>query len=189
MDGLRLSILTESATRNVIVKWGLNNELDYKRGIEYLKQHYFIFNKGINISKEYSIEKVLPNTSQKMIALSNFITDNIKNLQDAIIQITDWDIGEEIIDLFYLVRKQINDNRTIDEAPFHLFTNNDHEAFREIIVLALFFQWSIIIASSDLFIEISHDGYINVKTDSTNTRDLFSEIFMYLKLDDVYFER
>jgi hypothetical protein len=153
--------------------------LDFNSGINYLHKNYPML-----LSKEnkYHIKLAIPETAQKHIALSQFITNNIGNLQESIIQITEWDIGEEILDLFYLLRKQINENRTIHDAPFHLFSISDHIIFQEIIALSFFFQWSILVVAKDVYIEISHDGYMEVSTDTKEKNDLFDEIFAFLEI-------
>jgi hypothetical protein len=132
--------------------------------------------------RKYNIRALIHNSSQKQIVLSRFIVDNIAEIDNTIFQITDYDIAEQIPELFYSLRKQFGENRSINEVNTHIFNEDEESMLRNMIALSLFFQWDVNIITSDLFIQLDHHTIITVFSKMEENILLYKKIFDFMKI-------
>jgi hypothetical protein len=109
----------------------------------------------------------LPKDSGAKVALARMLTSTFLELGPAVLWITGTGIwpSSEHMDLFARYRLSHGENRTILEAPVHIFEVTEMDTFVSFICLGLFFVWDFEIASQDrsLAMTISHDEWIEYR--------------------------
>jgi hypothetical protein len=81
-------------------------------------------------------------TPGKIIGLSKFVADYFfQNAEEGALWITDWSFSYENMNLFTKFRKGLNEERTIQQAPFHIFDKNDRDDLESMMDLVMFNTW------------------------------------------------
>lgn len=123
-----------------------------------------------------------PVNSGVQIALSKLFAYLVFRDSPVCLYVTCWGITTEHLDLFYGYRRSFGENRTLMEAPVHLFERNEEEAFISILCMVFFFSWdaSIFDLTGRLLLQTSHDGWLDVRTnDKALAKDVAVELKSY----------
>lgn len=123
-----------------------------------------------------------PVNSGVQIALSKLFAYLAFRDSPVCLYVTCWGIATEHLDLFYGYRRSFGENRTLMEAPAHLFERTDEDAFISILCMVFFFSWdaSIFDLNGRLLLQTSHDGWLDVRTnDKALAKDVAVEMESY----------
>ncbi|HVZ81007.1 MAG TPA: hypothetical protein VHE12_09480 [bacterium] len=160
-----------------------------KEGEKWLQDHQLPQTEDglLNLYKN-KISYTLPKDSGIKTALArslkSFFEDSLSG-KDGIFWITDWEVwpSSENQNLFYAYRKTLKDDRTILDAPFHIFDNRDIDAIECLLDLALYFIWGVVLIfpGGKVVIRPSHNECIDVYTESAAELMKFKELFEHMK--------
>lgn len=123
-----------------------------------------------------------PVNSGVQIALSKLFAYLVFRDSPVCLSVTCWGIATEHLDLFYGYRRSFGENRTLMEAPVHLFERTDEDACISILCMVFFFSWdaSIFDLTGRLLLQTSHDGWLDVRTnDKGLAKDVAVELESY----------
>jgi len=102
------------------------------------------------------------------------------------IYISDWGMwgNLERLDLIYGYRRSHGEYRTLIEAPVHLFDLSDEAAFVSILSIAFYFIWDAWVFDTEgkALVQISHDEWLEIRTDDEDTRKEFEALLNRFKL-------
>lgn len=120
----------------------------------------------------------IPPDSGRKTALSRLFAYLLLKTPNVCIYVSGWGVWEssENLDLFYGYRRSFGENRTLMEAPMHVFEHGDEHAFVSILSMALYFVWDAWIFDTEgrALVQISHDEWLEVRTDNAKTRREFA---------------
>jgi hypothetical protein len=123
-----------------------------------------------------------PVNSGVQIALSKLFAYLAFKGSPVCLYVTGWGIATEHLDLFDRYRRSFGENRSLIQAPAHLFERTDKDAFISILCMVFFFSWdaSIFDLMGRLLLQTSHDGWLDIRTnDKTLTKDVAVELERY----------
>jgi hypothetical protein len=108
-----------------------------------------------------------PDSGSK-VGLSRIIANTFLDRGPTLLWVTEYDVwpSAEHMDLFDRYRLSYGENRTVGEAPVHIFDSiADSQTFISILCLGLFFVWGVEITTLDrsLAINISHDEWLEYR--------------------------
>jgi hypothetical protein len=119
----------------------------------------------------------IPADTGKKTGLAKLLADVAGGGSECLVWITGYGVwpSSENMALFDGYRKSLGENRSVDEAPVHVFSNKDLKELESITALALYFFWDALLLdqSQGILIEISHDEIMDVR--ATN-KDLFERV-------------
>ena len=120
----------------------------------------------------------IPPDSGRKTALSRLLAYLLLRGPSACIYISGWGVWEssENLDLFYGYRRSFGENRTLVEAPVHVFQHGEESAFASILSMALYFVWDawVFDTEGNALVRISHDEWLEVRTNDANARNEFA---------------
>jgi hypothetical protein len=109
---------------------------------------------------------LVPDETGTKTALARFIARSLPSKKSGFVWVTEFDIfpSSANLNLFYSFRKSIGEKRSLNKAPFHVFTAKDSIPMECILDCALYFYWDATIMNGDRTIAfgLSHDEYIEV---------------------------
>lgn len=119
----------------------------------------------------------LPADTGKKTALAKLLADLVMTGSEVMVWITGYGIwpSSENMALFDGYRRSTGENRSIGEAPFHLFTHLEAKELECIVALSLYFFWDAFLLnhSAGVLIELSHDEIMDVRV---RDRSLLEEL-------------
>ena len=117
------------------------------------------------ISDTYSI----PTDSGKKTALARLFAYLLLRNSNVCVYVSGWGVwGSAVnLDLFYGYRRSFGENRTLMEAPVHLFERCEADTFVSILCMAFYFVWDAWVFDTEgkALVRISHDEWLEVRTD------------------------
>ena len=124
------------------------------------------------VADTYSI----PPDSGKKTALSKLFAYLLLRNPNVCIYVSGWGVWEENLDLFYGYRRSFGENRTLMEAPVHLFERSEEDTFVSILSMASYFIWDawVFDIEGKALVRISHDEWLEVRTDDKDSREEFA---------------
>lgn len=122
---------------------------------KYLKQEF-----------NYNIAYLIPKDSGRKTFLAKAIVNNLSIKEEGCFGITGYGLwpSSENQAVFYGYRKSIGENRTLGEAPWHIFNNEDIKDLGCLIAISLYFFWDVVIVEG-LFrtvIKMNHDEILTL---------------------------
>lgn len=111
----------------------------------------------------------IPGDSGAKTALSRLFAYLLLRQSSVCIYVSGWMVwpSAENFDLFYGYRRSFGENRTLIEAPVHLFERSEEDAFVSILCMALYFVWDawVFDVEGKALVRISHDEWLEVRAD------------------------
>ena len=157
-------------------KWLQGHQLPIERG-----EIRFLY-------KKYILAYLFPLTIGSKTILSESIAERMGEGEgDGAFWITDWGISYENMNLFDGYRKSLNENRSLEEAPFHVFNKADKKELECLLDLAMYFFWDAFLISPnrEVSVYISHDDYIDVTCKNENDYKKYRELFEWMKFKEI----
>jgi hypothetical protein len=118
----------------------------------------------------------IPCASGMKAAFARLIQAIFVSLPEPVIYISDWELWSpnQDFDLFNSYRLAKGTLRSLDDAPVHQFESANEESFGSIVCLVLYYQWDAEIFDRDgkCLITISHDEWLDIRTDDSQIRQL-----------------
>lgn len=115
----------------------------------------------------------LPEDSGAKVSLARALKYLLSDLGPTLVWIDEWGIWPSSVhmELFDGYRCGHGEERSLGEAPFHLFAPEDGDELISVLSLALFFVWGAQIVDLDrsVRIRISHDEWIDAAVASDQT--------------------
>lgn len=109
---------------------------------------------------------VLPVDSGRKTALARALANSIDRARSGIFWITSHGVwpSSENMDLFDGYRRSLGEQRSIHDAPGHVFEQPDAAALQTFLGLSLYFFWDAVLieGTQDLAMRFSHDEYVVV---------------------------
>jgi hypothetical protein len=126
----------------------------------------------------------IPPDSGRKTALSRLLAYLLLRSPDVCIYVSGWGVwgSSENLDLFYGYRRSFGENRTLMEAPVHLFERSEEGTFVSILCMALYFVWDAWVFDTEgkVLVRISHDEWLEVRANDEDARkELASELEKY----------
>ena len=126
------------------------------------------------VGSTYSI----PPDSGKKTALSRLFAYLLLRSPNVCIYVSGWGVwgSSENLDLFYGYRRSFGENRTLMEAPVHLFERSEEDTFVSILSMAFYFVWDAWVFDTEgkALLRISHDEWLEARTDDEEARKEFA---------------
>jgi len=124
------------------------------------------------VGDTYSIR---PDSGHKT-ALSRLFAYLLLRNPNVCIYVSGWGVWEENLDLFYGYRRSFGENRTLMEAPVHLFERSEEDTFVSILSMAFYFIWDawVFDIEGKALVRISHDEWLEVRTNDNDSRKEFA---------------
>jgi hypothetical protein len=123
-----------------------------------------------------------PRDSGRKTALSRLFAYMLGRSTDVCVYISLWGVWVENLDLFYGYRRSFGESRTLMEAPVHVFSLSEQDAFVSILSMVFYFLWDATVFDIEgkALVRISHDEWIEVFTaaDELN-REFATELEKY----------
>ena len=120
----------------------------------------------------------IPPDSGKKTALSRLFAYLLLRSPNVCIYVSGWGVwgSSENLDLFYRYRRSFGENRTLMEAPVHLFERTEEDTFVSILSMALYFVWDAWVFDTEgkALVRISHDEWLEVRTDDDEASKEFA---------------
>lgn len=154
--------------------------LTSEEGKNWLQNHQFpIGGRELRRFFKHSIVYVMRDSVGAKIVLAESLIDFIGSCdEENSFWIKDWDISYENMNLFDGFRKGLKENRSISEASFHVYNNNDLKDIESLLLMSLFFTWDAYLVSPDKKTIISpNDEYIYVTCDDKANATKYKEYF------------
>lgn len=106
---------------------------------------------------------------------------------EGVFWITHRDGLHDRIDLFDGYRKSLNENRALEEAPFHVFDKSDLSALECLLELTLYFGFFAYLISPDreTVVYINEEWFIDVSCKNENNYKLYRELFEGMKFKEI----
>jgi hypothetical protein len=119
----------------------------------------------------------IPADTGKKTGLAKLLADVAANGSESLVWVTGYGIwpSSENMALFDGYRKSLGENRSIDEAPVHVFSSKELRELECILALALYFFWDALLLdhSQGVLIELSHDEIMDVRA---TDKDIFERL-------------
>lgn len=126
------------------------------------------------VADTYSI----PPDSGNKTALSRLFAYLLLRGPNVCIYVSGWGVwsSSENLDLFYGYRRSFGENRTLMEAPVHLFERSEEDTFVSILSMAFYFVWDAWVFDTEgkALVRISHDEWLEVRTNDKDSREEFA---------------
>jgi hypothetical protein len=126
------------------------------------------------VSEAYSI----PPDSGSKGALARVFAHLLLRAPSVCIYVSGWGVwgSSENLDLFYGYRRSLGEDRTLMEAPVHVFRPSEEAAFISILSMVLYFVWDawVFDTGGKAVVRISHDEWLEVRTDDAKARKEFA---------------
>jgi hypothetical protein len=111
-----------------------------------------------------STEFEIPTDAGRRVALARLLWEaGARNRPESLLWIMEWSVwpSGEHLPLALALRSAFGGNRTLREAPGHLFRSDEDDAGLSFLVVSLLFLWDacLLSASGDLAVVLSHDEY------------------------------
>lgn len=123
----------------------------------------------------------IPPDSGRKTALSRLLAYLLLRSPSVCIYVSGWGVwgSSENLDLFYGYRRSFSENRPLIEAPVHLFERGEEDAFVSILCMVFYFVWDawIFDAEGKALAEVSHDEWLEVRTNDENAQEEFATEF------------
>ena len=122
----------------------------------------------ISLEKEFnhSISYLIPVDAGKKNSLAQLITNNFNFAKEGCFWVTGYGIWPscENYDLFDGYRKSLGENRSVSEAPAHIFLWDDSKQLCSLVLISLYFFWDAILIEGgfEVVFVISHDEIIKI---------------------------
>ena len=93
-------------------------------------------------------------TPGKIIGSAKFVADFFGQIaEEGALWITDWSFSYENMNLFTKFRKGLNEKRTIQQAPFHIFDKSEQDDLESLMDLVMFNTW-------DTYLILPNRGFV-----------------------------
>lgn len=116
----------------------------------------------------------IPPDSGRKTALSRLVAYLLLRSRSVCIYISGWGVwgSSENLDLFYGYRRSFGEDRTLMEAPVHLFERGEEDTFVSILSMALYFVWDAWAFDTEgrALVRISHDEWLEVLANDEDAR-------------------
>lgn len=115
----------------------------------------------------YSTAYVVPADAGRKTALARELNAQIDHRGQGLLWIHEWGVfpSSENMSLFQGYRRFLGDERSLFEAPGHLFNGADLSAVECLLDLVLYFFWGAsVFDSRDTWLRVSHDEILSVHT-------------------------
>lgn len=120
----------------------------------------------------------IPSDSGRKTALSRLFAYLLLRKPNTCIYVSGWGVwsSSENFDLFYGYRRSYGENRTLMEAPVHLFEQSETDAFVSILSMAFYFIWDAWVFDTEgkTVVKLSHDEWFEVRSDDEDVRKEFA---------------
>lgn len=120
----------------------------------------------------------IPADAGRKTALSRLFAHLLLRNPNTCIYVSGWGVwsSSENLDLFYGYRRSFGENRTLMEAPVHLFEKTEADSFVSILSMAFYFVWDAWIFDTEgkTLVQIGHDEWLEVRSDDENARKEFA---------------
>ncbi len=139
--------------------------LSNEDGLVWLARNYQI-EEGSSLSSFFghSVAYLIPADSGRKTAIARALRASVGNASEGLLWITGWGVwpSSENMNLFDGYRKSLGEHRSLQDAPFHLFTGSNSVELECLLDLILYFFWDAILidGSHTSAFRISHDEYI-----------------------------
>ena len=124
--------------------------------------------RGLEWPGAHCIRFTTPADAGKRVALARLLWHAMSHRSEAMLWVTEWGVwgSSEHMPLNVFLRKAFGENRTLKEAPGHLFVPDEADAALSFLVVAILFLWDayLLSAGGELAIFISHDEYCIVSS-------------------------
>ena len=111
----------------------------------------------------------IPPDSGRKTSLSRVFAYLLRRQSNVCIYVSGWSVWQsaENLDLFYGYRRSFGENRTLMEAPVHLFERSEEDAFVSILCMVFYFVWDawVFDVEGKTLVRISHDEWLEVRAD------------------------
>jgi hypothetical protein len=141
-----------------------------------------------SLRREFSqrVSYLLPADAGKKTGLARRLTASVDYTGEGLLWIDAWGIWPscENMRLFQAYRKSLREERPLQDAPFHVFTEPDSHDVECLLDLALYFFWDVIVleGSRSKAVRISHDEYIDLYARNHEGLAVFENSFSGLDL-------
>jgi hypothetical protein len=123
----------------------------------------------------------LPPESGRLLCAARIVAYRPAFRERCLLRVKEWDIWPSSNNwhLYYQLRRSLGDNRTIDEAPGHLFLEHEMEDLATYLHLAMLFGWDAELRPDAPYISglLSHDGFLDLYADDRKLLVDFHETF------------
>ena len=120
----------------------------------------------------------IPRDSGAKTALSRVLAYLLLRKPSICIYVSGWGVwgSSENLDLFYGYRRSFAENRTLMEAPVHLFDRSEEDTFVSILCMAFYFVWDAWVFDTEgkVLVRVSHDEWLEVRADDEESRKEFT---------------
>jgi hypothetical protein len=120
----------------------------------------------------------IPADSGRKTALSRLFAHLLLRNPNTCIYVSGWGVwgSSENLDLFYGYRRSFGEDRTLMEAPVHLFEQAEADTFISILSMAFYFVWDAWIFDTEgkALLKISHDEWLEVRSNDEEARKEFA---------------
>jgi hypothetical protein len=126
------------------------------------------------VANTYSV----PPDSGRKTALSRLFAYLLLRNSSVCVYVSGWGVwgSSENLDLFYGYRRSFGENRTLMEAPVHLFERSEEDTFVSILCMVFYFVWDawVFDIEGKALVRISHDEWLEVRADDDEARKEFA---------------
>jgi hypothetical protein len=120
----------------------------------------------------------IPRDSGAKTALSRVFAYLLLRKSTVCIYVSGWGVwgSSENLDLFYGYRRSFGENRSLIEAPVHLFEPTEEDTFVSILCMVFYFVWDawVFDIEGKALVRISHDEWLEVRADDDEVRKEFA---------------
>jgi hypothetical protein len=120
----------------------------------------------------------IPADSGRKTALSRLFAYLLFRNSSICVYVSGWGVwgSAENLDLFYGYRRSCGENRTLMEAPVHLFERSEEDAFVSILCMVFYFVWDawVFDIEGKVLVRVSHDEWLEARTDDDGVRKEFA---------------
>lgn len=129
----------------------------------------------------------IPNDSGRKSALANCIVRLFTSASEICMFVHEYGVFPscEIRDLFDGYRNHLGEERTLEEAPGHIFSKDELREFVSLLSCVLYFSWGCHIISQDngVYLKVSHDEYFDVMTNERKNCEAIKSVLKQHKID------
>jgi hypothetical protein len=128
--------------------------------------------------RQVGVTYSIPRDSGAKTALSRVFAYLLLRKSSVCVYVSGWGVwgSSENLDLFYGYRRSFGENRTLMEAPVHLFEPSEEDTFVSILCMVFYFVWDAWVFDTEgkALVRISHDEWLEVRADDEDTRKEFA---------------
>ena len=129
--------------------------------------------------RQVGVTYSIPRDSGAKTALSRVFAYLLLRKSSVCVYVSGWGVwgSSENLDLFYGYRRSFGENRTLMEAPVHLFEPSEEDTFVSILCMVFYFVWDAWVFDTEgkALVRISHDEWLEVRTGDETARKEFPD--------------